>query len=259
MRIQILILAFLTSCSGGINFQNTKNLLFSSLFFFKTAGDCEKAYKKISKKTGFSKKEKEKFAKQLNHCLKENKTKKAGFILERLLKESQRQRDSVNEIKKWEKKLAELSFYKIKNYEKALKHYSHLLVGPLEPGEEFLIQYHIAESFFYLRKYSQALREGEKCFFDGISMEQRKQALILKGRIFIAQRHFEPAILLFEEQIGKFPEEEAFFREYLAFIYESKKDFSSAIKELKKIDSPNPFLQQKINRLTDRQNNQPGF
>ena len=236
-----------------------KNLLFPSLSFFKNAGDCEKAYKKISKKASFSKKEKEKFAEQLKHCLKENKIKKAVFIFERLLKESQRQINSVNEIKKWKKKLAELSFYKLKDYEKALKHYTHLLAGPLEPGEKFLIQYHIAESFFYLRKYSQALRELEKCFFDGISMEQRKQALILKGRVFIAQRQFEPALLLFEEQIKKFPKEEAFFREYLAFIYESKKEFSSAIKELEKIDSPNLFIQKKINRLADRQNNQPGF
>ena len=258
MKTQILIFLFLTNCSWRGTFWNVKDFLTPPYFFINSL-DCETAYGIISKTKKLSKKDKEKLEKQVDNCLREGKEQQSAFILEWLLEESKRRENRVTEIKQWEKKLAELSFYKLKDYEKALKYYIKLLTRPLKPGEKFSIQYHIAGSYFHLKKYSQSLREIEKCFFQGISLSEEKQASLLKGRIFIAQKQFEPAILFFEKQIKKFPGEEDFFREYLAFIYEAKKDFLSAVKELEKIEPPNAFTKEKIKHLLNRQNNQPGF
>ena len=84
--------------------------------------------------------------------------------------------------------MADLFFYKLKNYEKALKHYVKLLIRPLNPGEKFYIQYHIAESYFHLKKYSQALMEIEKCFFKGISLSEEKTGQPLKRPSFYSSK-----------------------------------------------------------------------
>ena len=232
--------------------QNLKN-------FFKIKPLCEVKDVNFFKIKNLSQRERQKLIQKTEICLKQQKPKQAVLLLEQLLKIAQRQKLSLKEKKQVAKKLAEISFYKLKDYEKALKYYTFLLNGPQEPGENFLFQYHLAKSFFYLEKYPQSLREIEKCFFKGLSIEERKQALILKARVFMVQKQFEQALLLFKKQIIKFPKEEAFFREYLAFIYESKKDFLSAVKELEKIDKPSRFITNKIKRLMERQSNQPGL
>ena len=259
MKIQVLIFLFLNNCFWNGTIWTAKKKILKPLYFFMDSLDCETAYKRIFKGGELSIKGKEKLAKQADNCLKEGKDKQAVFLLERLLKESKRQENRVIEIKQWENKLADLFFHKLKDHEKALKYYTSLLTRPLEPGERFFIQKHISESFFHLKKHNQALREVEKCFFDGISIQQEKEAVFLKARILIEKKDFEQAISFFEKQIEKFPEEEAFFREYLAFTYEAKKDLLSAIKELEKIEPSSLFRKKKIQRLRERQNNQPGF
>ena len=258
MKKQVLIFLFLTGCSykGGAWF--SKNFSWIPASFFKRALSCEKAGKKADRSKGFSQEEMEKLSEGVEKCLEENQPSSAVFILERLLKSVRKRTSRSIEIKKWGKKLAYLAFYSLKDYEKALKYYTRLLTGPLEPGEKFFFQYHIAESFFYLKKYSQALREVEKCFFEGVSKKQKKQASLFKGRVLIAQKNFKQALLFFKKQIDIFPEEEDLFREYLALVYEVQKDFLSAIKELEKINPSNSFVRKKMKQLMERQTNQPG-
>lgn len=258
LKIQILAFVILTSCSWKGENRHIRSFLLKPLSLFVDSSACDKAYKTTSQAKSLSKSEMENIMKQAENCLEENEITKALFVFERLLKESKRQNAGTMEIKKWEEKLAGLFFYKIKNYEKALKYYTELLKKPLSLEERFSVQYHIAESFFHLKKYSQALRELEKCSFKEMSLKQEQTANFLKGRIFIAKEQFEQALLFFEEQIEKFPKQESFFREYLALIYELKKDFVSAAKELEKIDPQSVFIKQKIKRLSERQSKQPG-
>ncbi|MCZ0932226.1 MAG: hypothetical protein OXJ52_03625 [Oligoflexia bacterium] len=221
--------------------------------FLKKRGACEK------KEKNFYKKPRQAFLKKAEICLREKKAGRAIFILEELLQRDKRTKTKTEEVKALTKKLAEKSFYPLKNYDKALKYYSSLLDFPLKSREKFSAHYHIAKSFYYLQKRSQALIEIEKAFFEGISMEERKQALILKGGIFITQNQFDKASRLFQKQIENYPDHQDFFREYLAFIYESQKKFSLAVQELEKIEKPSAFLSLRIERLKERQSNQPGF
>lgn len=219
---------------------------------------CHELYKQIAGKA-LSQKQRDRIKKQGIKCLETKKD--INFkvlILESVLQAAQRQNASVTEMKYWEKMLAELSFSSLKNYEKSLKYYTRLLRRPLGLGEKFFIQYRIAESFFHLQNYSQALREIEKCFFTGVSRKQEKQAGLLKARTLIAHKQNEKALLFLETQIEKFKEEEKFLREYRALIYEQQKDFASAIKELEKIHPSTPFIEQKIQNLAHKENQTRG-
>ena len=60
-------------------------------------------------------------------CLKEKEFFKALVLLEKLLWSLKKNQKALLEIKTIEKKLANLSFYKIKKYEKAIKYYTDLL------------------------------------------------------------------------------------------------------------------------------------
>ena len=125
---------------------------------------------------------------------------KGFLILENLLKKALQGKD-FQLAKKIEKKLAEHSFYVLKDYNKAIRYYSDLLKRALEPGEKFIFQYQIADSFFKLKKDSQALIELEKCFFKGISLEQEKKALLLKLSILIFQENFTVAERILKKKL----------------------------------------------------------
>lgn len=220
---------------------------------FKEQAGCEKKERKLYRKS------RELILKKAELCFKAGQAKKALFILERLLNRDKVTKTAPAERKKLTRQLAETSFYKLKNYEKALKYYNALLKFSLKSEECFSAQYHIAKSYFYLKKNSQALAEIERAFFKEISMEDRKRALALKGGLFMAQNQFDKALDLFQKQKKLFPDHKNFFREYMAFIYESQKNFSLAVQELEKIEKPSLFILSQIERLKERLNNQPGF
>lgn len=177
-----------------------------------------------------------------------------NFLLQRVL-----EKKDILEIKKVERKIAEISFYKWKNYQRAIKFYNRLLDKAFEPGERFLYQYQIADSFFHLEKFSQALIEIKKTFFEGISKEQKKRALSLKFQILLFQKDFLSVEKLLRKKLKEFPEDHDFLRESLAFVYETQKKFLLAIEELKRIEKKSVFLEEKIKRLENRQSEQVVF
>ena len=221
---------------------------------------CDQTQKKFLETINLSQKAQKKGQKALVGCLKENKTKAAFFILEKLLTEEiKKPQKDLKKIQQFENQLAKLAFYELKNYEKAIKYYTKLLNKHLKTDKSFEIQFHISKSFFYLNKHSQALRELEKAFLKTSDLQQKQKALVLKGRILIAQKNFKQALNFFEDQIKHFPKQETLFREYKALIYESQKDFLLAIQELEKITPKKEFTIRKIKRLKERLSNQPGI
>ncbi|MCY4321999.1 MAG: hypothetical protein OXC37_06340 [Bdellovibrionaceae bacterium] len=242
IRNFLICLFFLSACFSDKTF-----------FHFFKKESCEKKIK------NFYKASREIFLDKAKTCLKENKPKQAVIILEHLLQRDKIQEVNFEQQKELTKELANKSFYYLKNYRKALKYYTALLKMPLKPREKISIQHYKAKSFYYLKKHSQALKEIEKNLTKELSIEERKKALLLKAEIFIAQNQFDKAGHLFQNQIESFPDQEDFFRENLAVIYESQKKFSMAIEELEKIEKPSSFVLKKIKRLKARKNNQPRF
>ncbi|MGI9549205.1 MAG: tetratricopeptide repeat protein [Bdellovibrionales bacterium] len=184
----------------------------------------------------------------------------AALFYERLLLEQLNAPEilSFKEKKEVESSLAEIYFYDLKSYRKAIRYYKESLEFTPYPKKKYQYQYQIAKSFFLLHKYEQSLRELQGISKKLLSLEDRASIDILKSSIYIAQKNFKKAIPFLKQQIKKYPHKKSLFRESLALIYEEKKQFRLAIRELEKISPPTPFVRQKINWLYDRFRNQPG-
>ena len=138
---------------------------------------------------------------------------------------------------------------------------------PLKQRDVFRIKYRQAECFFKLKKHAQALRELSKSSTK--TRSQRKQKAFLKARILLNSQALshdppplpslnsisrtDPVLDFLERQIALFPEEEAFFREHKAIIYEGRRQLSQAIDELKKIKPQTAFIKHKIFQLSERE------
>ncbi len=229
---------------------------------FLSKGLCEKSQQSFHKIKNKTKKQKQFAYIAAEKCLKKYKNPKTSFLFyETLLSENLKQDSflSFKEKKQIEFKLAQLSFHDLKNYRKAIKFYKESLKYVPHPQQKFFHQYQIADSFFLLGKYDQSLEEIEKALLEVGKPQDKQKAMILKGRNLISKKIFNKAIRFFERLIVEYPKKESFFREYLALIYEEKKDFSAAIREIEKIEPPTQFTRQKIQSLYERLKNQPGI
>lgn len=216
-------------------------------------GDCEQAAKHFSRLLKLNLKQ-QKFALQAaESCEKKKAYQPALFFYESLLPELKGE-----EALKIKEKIAEILFYQIKDYGKALKYYDALLQEAKGIREKFDLAYQVSECFYQLKKYSQALLEVNKILKFRETLKNRQKAVLLKSSILIILKDYKTAVPFFKEQIKKYPEKEAFFRQYLALIFENQAKTLSAVRELEKIKPSTFFLEKKIRALKERLNNQPG-
>lgn len=242
----LLVCFLLTSCFSRFGaFSQAENFLLK--------GDCERAAKYFSRLSKLSLKE-QKFAFKAAQTCEERKSYfPAVYFYEVLLSEVKEER-----ALKIKKIIAGIHFYKIKNYEGALKYYSAILKHTKETRGKFEVGYHISESFYRLKKPLQALLEVDKILDLRASLKNREKAILLKSSILMSLKDYEAAVPFFREQMEKYPKREAFFRQYLAIIFENQTKILSAIEELEKIKPSNSFLEKKIKELYKRLENQPG-
>ena len=214
-------------------------------------GQCAESFRHFSYLKNLTRKQKS-FALKAGQFCEKREPQIAVLFYEIWLKESG---VASGDLQAVEKKLAEVSFYKTGNYEKAVFYYDRLLRKGSSPENMFENQYGLAESFFKLKKYSQSLLEVEKILKQpALSLNNRQEALQLKGSLLMALEDYERAIPFFKKQVERFPEKAGVFRKYLAIIFETQGRYSLAIEELRQI--PGPASEEKIqdmNRLLARQ------
>lgn len=198
------------------------------------------------------------FFKILEQCFKQGEFAKQIFIFENFFLKERANVEFKNLIQKTKKQLAQASFYKTKNYETALKYYTQLLTSSFSKKDKFSLQKHIAMSYLFLKKHKQALMEVDKMLLFTQFPQDNKQQAFLKIRILIEKKDYDQALLFLEQQIIKFPKDSKFFREHKILIYEIKKQFFLAIKELEKIE-PSLSTRKKMQSLLEQQKNQPGY
>ena len=216
-------------------------------------GDCEQAVKHFSRLLKLNLKQ-QKFALQAaESCEKKKAYQSAVFFYETLLPEVRGE-----EALRVKEKIAEILFYQIKDYGKALKYYDALLQEAKGIREKFDLAYQISECFYQLKKYSQALLEVNKILKFRDTLKNKQKAVLLKSSLLIILKDYKTAVPFFREQIEKYPEKEAFFRQYLALVFENQAKILSAVRELEKIKPSTLFLEKKIKALKERLNNQPG-
>ena len=222
-------------------------------------GDCEKARKFFIS----SPNKKLKFAKKAgNFCL--SSSPKTAVWFYHYLSE----RENINKIFSYKKKIADIYFEILKDYEKAIEAYSFLSDQNLSKKERNFYVYRMAFSYFELGKFSVALSllnkgTSSSAFDWQISSSDRIywDNKFLMGRAFLMLEQYVEAEQIFQEIQQKnplyFKENKLFY--YLSFIYELQKEFHQAISELEQFESTSEFLTSKIRRLRVRQGNQPGM
>ncbi len=247
-------LLLLPSCFLRGNPFSTAKKLFSE-------GLCKESLQAFQKTTDKKKKHKKFAYLAARECLKKYKEPESSFLFYKVLLNEDLKKDSFlrfKEKKEIELKMAHLAFYELRNYKTAIKYYKEKLKFVPKPHEKFNIQYQMANSFFLLNKYDQSLEEIKKILLEKIRPYEKQKTKVLKGRNLIAKKKFDEAIPFFEQLIVAYPKKESFFREYLVLIYEEKKEFQAAIREVEKIQPPSSFTRQKIQSLYERLKNQPG-
>ena len=239
------------------------------LWRFSLRGNCPPSKRRLFERLHFFKENssslslstKQRLQTLAGRCLKEGKAQTALRLYIFLLKESKKEQDR-DKILFFEEAIADLSFSRLKNYEKALKFYVRLLGRDLPLKKKISIRMRIAESFFMLNRPSQTLRELKKIEGLPLSPHTERQKLFLKARALARMEDDkDKAVSFFQKLMKKYPEQADFFREYLAILHEGQKDFAPAIEELEKIKAPSgkSWTQEKIRRLRERQKNQPGI
>ena len=224
---------------------------FSKTQRFLKKGKCLQAYESFSL-LAWDEKKKDFLFKAAKKCEKKD-LKTALLFYKKILTHSQNTKEKIQ----IQKKLA-YSYSKLKDHRQALSYYEILFLASQTKEEKFKIKYKMSLSFLALKKYEQALLEIDKALKTKPSLKTEKEALLLKGRIFIAKGDSKKAISFFKNKIKEFPQFANFFRKYLAFLFEEKGEIRLSIEELEKIHPQTSFSQNKINRLYERLKNQPG-
>ena len=177
------------------------------------------------------------------------------FFYEVLLKEEP-DPQAAREI---QKTAAHTAFYKLKNYETALRHYEALFKTARSLTEKFDIGYQKAKCFSRLGKNSQALWEVEQILtFFGVSKKQALKAVLLKASLLTSLEQYDKAVPFLKKGILEYPEKKDFFHRYLAFIFEKRGNILLSLKELEKMRPGGAFLRKKIQFLKNRMENRPG-
>ena len=236
---------YLTSCFSWLSdFSLSRNYLFF--------GNCKKAYQYFSYTKQSAKKHRRFALKAAEVCKKKEPFFTYSFYESALNNE----RDPELQIR-LKKLLAEISFFNLKNYEKALHHYQDLFKVEESLKKKLQNQYQIIWSYIHLEKPSQALLEVERLLKQELSQKRRKTLSLLKGSLLLALEDNTGAQEFFQEQIQKHPSREAFYQEYLALLFEKQGKLLSAQEALEKIEKPSPFLKQKLKSLLKKIENQP--
>ncbi len=162
-----------------------------------------------------------------------------------------------------QKKIAEINFEHLQNYEQAIVEYNRLLDLPHEKKEAAVYRLFIAKSYFYMNNFVQALVELESLLErESVSPEQF-DVLELKANTLLQMKKLDEAASVLNQLISKFPEraKERQVGLVLAVVYEEKKDFPKAIETLETIKNVYPskdFIETRIKNLKERQTYLPG-
>lgn len=171
----------------------------------------------------------------------------------------------------FKEKLADIYSEELRDYESAFSLWFFLRDQTQQADKKLSYSYKIAHGFFEMQKWEESLLEINKSLnktsleFSELRAPQplvnklHKYFLFLKGRVLLMQEQFGQAEQVFRQIKMQYPQ---FFQDqniywYLSLIYESQKDFQQAIRELKRVQKSSEFLEDKLERLRERERNLP--
>lgn len=171
--------------------------------------------------------------------------------------------EKPEERKNAQRSIAHIYFENIQDFNQAVLEYEKLLKLVDSNEEAFRYRLNLAKSHLQLNNVDQALTELNVLLEKKPAAEEVFEIKMLKGNVLVANKQLQEAAQLWESILKEFPERSV--KENVAMnlviSYEELKEFGKAIAVLEtmRAEYPNPrFLDQRIERLKERQYNLPG-
>ena len=217
-------------------------------------GKCEEAYHHLSRiQKKLSSSDRVFLKKHISKCQKSLPQTRALFY-ERLfldLDETSLEKTQTLEI------LARLYFYEIRDYQRAITYYRDLLNRNPEREKKLHYMFQLSRAFFNIGNYTQALLEIEEAINTKPKRELLRSLFIFKGVVLKMKGDLKLAEKLFRTGLLKFPEYKNGFHRQLALVYEEKREFKKAIRELEKVKPKNLYIKDKLKMYYQRLESQP--
>lgn len=164
---------------------------------------------------------------------------------------------------KSQKEIAYLFFDSLQNYHQAIIEFYKLLQMSDKEFEMATYKLAVARANYYLNKFDEALSEINEIVRLKITDEILFDTLLLQGNIFVAQKAFIKAIVVFSDLIKKFPDkaEKENVPLTLTVCYEENFQYKEAIQilyNLRYTHKPSEYIELRIKRINERIKNQPG-
>lgn len=162
-----------------------------------------------------------------------------------------------------QKRLANIYFENIADYESAIHHFNRLLEVSNLPDEKKKYRFSIAKAYFYLHQFFQAASEIELLLQEDLGREVQFEALRLKADILVSTKKKEEAVAIYKKLLETHPERarKENIALHLAVCYEELEKYDQTIELLEglKESYPNPeFIELKIRRIKERRKILPG-
>lgn len=172
---------------------------------------------------------------------------------------------STDEVERLEaqKQVASLYFESLQDYERAAVEFSKLATSSRVDSERAIHKLSVARSYYYLGNYFQTMSEIDEILKLRSDLDTEFQARLLQGNVYVAQKKFQEASLIFSQVIQKFPEKSLKENVHLvlSLSYEESGDYKQALSVLEKIKDvyePKEYLELRLKRIEERARNQPG-
>lgn len=157
-------------------------------------------------------------------------------------------------------KMADMEFFKLKDYSTAITDYSELIQLNFNKQKNQLM---VSKSYYYLNNFDQALYELEQILKENKNQELLFEAQLLKAHIKFAKKKYKSSSDIYKRLIENHPKpsKKNFVLLNLAMSYEEDGKYTEAIEALKKLQayyhSPE-FLMAKIHHIEKKKSLLPG-
>lgn len=171
--------------------------------------------------------------------------------------------ESSDERIKSQREIAYLYFDSLQNYQQSIIEFYKLLQMSDKDYEVATYKLAVARANYYLNQFGEALSEINEIIRLKITDDIIFDAFLLQGNIFVAQKAFPKAILVFTDLIKKYPDkaEKENVPLTLTVCYEENFQYKEAIQilnTLREKHNPTEYIELRIKRINERIKNQPG-
>jgi tetratricopeptide (TPR) repeat protein len=146
------------------------------------------------------------------------------------------------EVRWAQQKLAEVFYEKVNNYTQSIIEYQRLLQA--NPSKEEAAEYRLrlGRSYYYLANFDQAISEANEFLSKNPVDPKDFDMLMLKADSYLAEKKIDEAVSIYNQIENQYSNHEELYRVKLnkSLAYEDKKDWDKAVQELEEIRNAYP-------------------